>query len=154
MRKLKHLLLLAMVFTLGMAGCKKNGPDEDGPKPDTEAQTQAKEKIMGKWTITGAVFIKTLNGELQAPAVYDFTDEDYYFDFKSDKDVFLSYITRNGDYTFKFSEDGKVFTASQTGTSSIDYEVKQNTATDLVLFTTHVLSNGTETEEIFLKKTP
>ncbi|MGV3508423.1 MAG: DUF5004 domain-containing protein [Sphingobacteriaceae bacterium] len=152
MRKLKFLLFLFTVASIGFTSCKKSAPGEEGPKPENQAQIEAKTKIMGKWKITGAVFVKTVNGVTSPAEVWDFSGNDYYFNFQSDNKVALNYITRTGDYNFSFSEDGKKFTASQTGTSSIVYEVKQNTSTELVLFTTHIKADNTETEQITLVK--
>ena len=141
MKNFKLIVLLFTTLTLGLSSCRKTSP-ADEPKPDTPAQAEAKAKIMGKWKITGATFVKTSNGQTAAPVEHDFTEKDFFFDFKADNKVMVNYITRTGEYSYNFSEDGKNFTAAQVGTSSIVYDVKENTSTQLVLFTTHILADA------------
>jgi hypothetical protein len=156
MKNLKSTLLLFAALTIGLTSCRKNGPDEDGPKVENQAQLEAKAKILGKWKITDAVFIKTVTGQApQAPRTYDLRSDDFYFDFKTNNTVMVNYKTRVGEYNFSFSEDGKKFTITKAGTSSLVLDVKQNTETALLLRTTHSFpaENAIETEDITLQKT-
>ena len=153
MKNFKLLLLLFTAATLSLSSCKKD--KQDAPKGDNQAQIEAKAKIMGRWNLVSAVFVKTTTaGQVLAPENWDHAASGYYFDFKTDNTVQINYKTLANIYNFSFSEDGKTFTAIKSGTTTIICEVKQNTATQLVLERNHVLADGTEKETITLQKQP
>ncbi len=142
MKKFKLLLLLIAAGSIGLTSCKKNNE----PKPDTQAQTEAKSKILGKWFITKAVFTK--NGLDATPAEYNEFDDTQFFNFKSDLTVDISYKVKSGTFTYTFSEDGKTLVTSSPNDT---YTVKTLTDTELILVKYHT-GDPKMTEEITFRK--
>lgn len=143
MKNFKFLLLLFTSLTIGFTSCKKSAPE---PKPDTQAQIEAKSKIVGKWYITKAVFIK--NGVDATPSEYNEFDNTQFFNFKTDLTVDISYKVKTGTFTYTFSEDAKTLS---TSSPNDNYEVKVLTETDLFLVKNHT-GNPKMIEEITLRK--
>lgn len=149
MKNFKTLLLLFTAATLSLTSCRKNGPtdEKETTKPDTQAQTEAKSKIGGKWKITKAVFIYPNNPN---PVVYTEYDDTQYYDFKTDGTVAISYVEKKGTFTYKFSENAQTLSLSNPYPNDV-YKVKLLTTTKLVLEKEHTI-DPIMTEEITMEK--
>lgn len=151
MKAFKFLLILLLATGVAFTGCKKKKSDEEAPKPDTQAQIEAKSKILGKWYIKKVVFY--VDGETEPPVPETEFDQTQFLEFKSDLTIIFSYRVKNGTFTYNFDETAKTLITSSPNDK---YTIKLLTDTDLVLSKRHDYDpNATgkvKTEEITLAK--
>jgi hypothetical protein len=148
MKNLKLTVLLFAALTVSLSSCRKSrSPQEEVEKPETQAQIAAKSKIVGKWYIKKAVFTYPNN---PTPRVYTEYDQTQFYEFKSDGSVSVSYVEKQGNFSYKFSEDAQAL-GLYTPHPNDTYKVKLLTETDLILEKEHTIE-PIMTEEITLKK--
>lgn len=148
MRDLRLLLVLVAMLAIGLTSCRKNGPtDEKEASKDTQAQIEAKSKIVGKWYIKKVVFTYPTNSN---PDVYTGYDNTQFYDFKSDGTVVISYVEKQGAFNYVFSENALTLSLFNPHPNDV-YKVKALTSTELVIEKEHTIE-PVMTEEITLSK--
>ncbi|MBC7913192.1 MAG: hypothetical protein H7Y07_03625 [Pyrinomonadaceae bacterium] len=149
MKNLKILLLLFSLATFGVVGCKKDSPAEPSKEtPDTQAQAEAKTKVIGKWYIKKAVYTYKSDGHNDTYANYDNTQ---FYDFKTDGTLVISFVKKQGtNYTYKFNEDAGTLSIFTPFPDDV-YKIKVFTGTSLIIEKEHTIAPAM-TEEITLSK--
>lgn len=138
---MKKLLLLAVICLVGLYACKKS--DNNPPTNST--------KIVGKWGLIKLTAIETKNG-VDSTADSDEVDS-LYLQFNANGTGVISEGGSNQACTYTLSGNSLSLTPTDNPSSSVNFNIRTLTSTDLVLRLSGSVEDGvTESLDYSFKK--